>query len=109
MAVPPGSRECLAHGVPQRNRRPLGGGDAPVWLAAAAGSQHTYDAPDSARRGVFVRVLPTTYAQLQPLQRTMGLRAKAGEWELLLRLVGLGVGSSGGIAGLSGEGPNLPG
>ena len=56
-----------------------------------------------------MRILPTTYAQLQLLQRTMGIRAKAGEWELLLRLVGLGVGSSGGIAGLSGEGPNLPG
>ncbi len=68
------------------SRRPLGGGDAPGWLATAAGDPHTYDAPDADRRGVCVRVLPATYAQLQQLQRKLGLRTTAGAWEFLLRL-----------------------
>ena len=68
------------------SHRPLGGGDASGWLATAAGDPHTYDAPDSDRKGVCVRVLPTTYAQLQQLQHRMGLRTTAGAWELLLRL-----------------------
>lgn len=68
------------------SRRPLGGGDAPGWLASAAGDPHTYDAPDADRRGVCVRVLPTIYAQLQQIQRKMGLRTTAGAWEFLLRL-----------------------
>lgn len=68
------------------SHRPLGCGDASGWLATAAGDPHTYDAPDSDRKGVCVRVLPTTYAQLQQLQRTLGLRTTAGAWELLLRL-----------------------
>ena len=33
-----------------------------------------------------MRVLPTSYAQLQQLQRKMGLRTTAGTWEFLLRL-----------------------
>lgn len=68
------------------SHRPLGGGDASGWLLTAAGDPHTYDAPDSDRKGVCVRVLPTTYAQLQQLQHRMGLRTTAGAWELLLRL-----------------------
>lgn len=67
-------------------RRPLGGGDVPGWLESAAGNPHTYDAPDAQRTGVCVRVLPTTYAQLQQVQRKMGLRTTAGAWEFLLRL-----------------------
>ena len=69
-----------------QSHRPVGGGDAPGWLASAAGNPHTYDAPDADRKGVCVRVLPGTYAQLQQLQRKMGLRTTAGAWEFLLRL-----------------------
>lgn len=69
-----------------QSRRPLGGGDVSGWLEAAAGNPHTYDAPDADRRGVCVRVLPGTYAQLQQIQRKMGLRTTAGAWEFLLRL-----------------------
>lgn len=68
------------------SRRPIGGGGASAWLASAAGDPHTYDAPDAERKGVCVRVLPGTYAQLQQLQRKMGLRTIAGAWEFLLRL-----------------------
>ena len=69
-----------------QSRRPVGGGDASGWLASAAGDPHTYDAPDADRKGVCVRVLPGTYAQLQQLQRKLGLRTTAGAWEFLLRL-----------------------
>jgi hypothetical protein len=69
-----------------QSHRPVGGGDTPGWLARAAGDPHTYDAPDAARKGVCVRVLPGTYAQLQQIQRKMGLRTTAGAWEFLLRL-----------------------
>ena len=69
-----------------QSRRPVGGGDAPGWLASAAGDPHTYDAPDADRKGVCVRVLPGTYAQLRQLQHKMGLRTTAGAWEFLLRL-----------------------
>jgi hypothetical protein len=68
------------------SRRPLGGGDVPGWLETAAGDPHTYDAPNAERTGVCVRVLPTTYVQLQQVQRRMGLRTTAGAWEFLLRL-----------------------
>jgi hypothetical protein len=68
------------------NRRLVGGGGVPGWLETAAGDPHSYDAPDSERTGVCVRVLPTTYAQLQQTQRKMGLRTIAGAWEFLLRL-----------------------
>lgn len=68
------------------SRRPRGGGDASGWLETAAGNPRTYDAPDAQRTGVCVRVLPTTYAQLQQIQRKMGLRTTAGAWEFLLRL-----------------------
>jgi hypothetical protein len=68
------------------SRRAAGGADVPGWLATAAGDPHTYDAPDAERRGVCVRVLPTTYAQLQQTQRRMGLRTTAGAWEFLIRL-----------------------
>ena len=69
-----------------QTHRPAGGGDSSGWLARAAGDPHTYDAPDADRKGVCVRVLPGTYAQLQQLQRKMGLRTTAGAWEFLLRL-----------------------
>jgi hypothetical protein len=62
------------------------GADVLGWLARAAGDPRTYDAPDAERTGVCVRVLPTTYAQLQQTQRRMGLRTMAGAWEFLLRL-----------------------
>lgn len=68
------------------SRRATGGPDVPGWLATAAGDPRTYDAPDAERTGVCVRVLPTTYAQLQQTQRRMGLRTTAGAWEFLLRL-----------------------
>lgn len=68
------------------SRRAAGGADVPGWLVTAAGDPRTYDAPDGERTGVCVRVLPTTYAQLQKTQRRMGLRTTAGAWELLLRL-----------------------
>ncbi len=68
------------------SHRAVGGTDAPGWLATAAGDPRTYDAPDAERTGVCVRVLPTTYAQLQQTQRRMGLRTTAGAWEFLLRL-----------------------
>jgi hypothetical protein len=47
---------------------------------------HAYDGPDGGRKGVCVRILPTTYAQLQSTQRRMGLRTVAAAWEFLLRL-----------------------
>jgi hypothetical protein len=37
-------------------------------------------------RGVCVRILPTTYAQLQRIQRRMRLKTVAAAWEFLLRL-----------------------
>jgi hypothetical protein len=67
-------------------RRSSGGGDASGWLATATGNPHTYDAPDAQRTGACMRVLPTTYAQLQQVQRKLGLRTTAGAWEFLLRL-----------------------
>ena len=68
------------------SRRAEGDANIPGWLATAAGDPRTYDAPDAERTGVCVRVLPTTYAQLQQTQRRMGLRTTAGAWEFLLRL-----------------------
>lgn len=68
------------------NRRAAGSEGLPDWLKEAAGNPHTYDAPDADRTGVCVRILPTTYAQLQQAQRRMGLRTTAGAWEFLLRL-----------------------
>ena len=82
--------DSISHGVQKlttaQSRSPVGGGDASRWLASVAGDPHTYDAPDAERKGVCVRVLPGTYAQLQQLQRKMGLRTTAGAWEFLLRL-----------------------
>lgn len=68
------------------SRRPAGRDDVPAWLQTAAGDPHTYDAPDSDRTGVCVRILPTTYQHIQRAQRQMGLRTTAGAWEFLLRL-----------------------
>lgn len=68
------------------SRRPVGSDGFPGWLQGAAGNPRTYDAPDSSRTGVCVRILPTTYAQLQQIQRRMGLRTVAAAWEFLLRL-----------------------
>lgn len=75
--------ERLASAV---NRRPQRTDDVPAWLQTAAGDPHTYDAPDSDRTGVCVRILPTTYQRIQRAQRQMGLRTVAGAWEFLLRL-----------------------
>lgn len=83
-------QDAIDHAVEKlttaQTHRPIGGGDSSGWLARAAGDPHTYDAPDADRKGVCVRVLPGTYAQLQQLQRKMGLRTTAGAWEFLLRL-----------------------
>jgi hypothetical protein len=68
------------------SRRPVGSDGFPGWLEGAAGNPHTYDGPDADRTGVCVRILPTTYAQLQATQRRMGLRTVAAAWEFLLRL-----------------------
>jgi hypothetical protein len=68
------------------NRRPVGSEAVPDWLQTAAGDPHTYDSPDSTRRGVCVRILPTTYNRVELAQRGLGLRTKAGAWEYLLRL-----------------------
>ena len=67
------------------DQRPSGGGDV-MWLQSAAGNPHTYDAPDPGRRAVCVRILPTTYRQIQKAQRRMSLRTTAGAWEYVLRL-----------------------
>lgn len=68
------------------SRRPPSRDDVPAWLEQAAGDPRTYDAPDSARIGVCVRILPATYQQVQRAQRTLGLRTTAGVWEVLARL-----------------------
>ena len=82
--------EALDHAVERLtsaiSRRPIGREGFPGWLAGVAGDPHSYDGPDSARKGVCVRILPTTYAQLQATQRRMGLRTVAAAWEFLLRL-----------------------
>ena len=65
--------------------RSSGGVDV-TWLQSAAGNPHTYDAPDPGRRAVCVRILPTTYRQIQKAQRLLGLRTTAGTWEYVLRL-----------------------
>lgn len=75
--------EKLAEAV---SRRPAGGDGFPGWLEAAAGDPHAYSGPDGGRTGVCVRVLPTTYAQLQRIQRRMRLKTIAAAWEYLLRL-----------------------
>ena len=67
-------------------RRPSGREGFPGWLEGVAGDPHSYDGPDSGRKGVCVRILPSTYAQLQAIQRRMGLRTVAAAWEYLLRL-----------------------
>ena len=68
------------------SRRPVGSDGIPGWLEGVAGNPHAYDGPDAGRKGVCVRILPTTYAQLQSTQRRMGLRTVAAAWEYLLRL-----------------------
>ena len=68
------------------NRRPPGSEAVPGWLQMAAGNPHTYDSPDSTRRGVCMRILPTTYNRVEMAQRGLGLRTKAGALEFLLRL-----------------------
>lgn len=66
--------------------RPLGADMLPIWLEAAAGNPHTYDAPDATRRPVCVRILPGTYERLRLVQRRAKLRTLAGAWEFLMRL-----------------------
>lgn len=68
------------------NSRSPGSDGVPGWAIDAAGDPHAYDAPDGERTGVCVRILPTTYAQIQQVQSKMGLRTTAGAWEFLLRL-----------------------
>ena len=68
------------------SRRPVGSDGFPGWLEGAAGDPHAYSGPDGGRTGVCVRVLPTTYAQLQRIQRRMRLKTIAAAWEYLLRL-----------------------
>ena len=67
-------------------RRPVGSDGFPGWLEGAAGDPHAYSGPDGGRTGVCVRILPTTYAQLQRIQRRMRLKTIAAAWEFLLRL-----------------------
>ena len=82
--------DALDHAVERLSsaisRRPVGSDGIPGWLEGVAGNPHAYDGPDSGRKGVCVRILPTTYAQLQSTQRRMGLRTVAAAWEFLLRL-----------------------
>lgn len=66
--------------------RSHGNHSMPGWARDAAGDPHAYDAPDGERTGVCVRILPTTYAQIQQVQSKLGLRTTAGAWEFLLRL-----------------------
>jgi hypothetical protein len=68
------------------SRRPVGSDGFPGWLEGAAGDPHAYSGPDGGRTGVCVRILPTTYAQLQRIQRRMRLKTIAAAWEFLLRL-----------------------
>ena len=70
----------------EMSRRPAGREGLPGWLTGVGEDPHSYDGPDSARKGVCVRILPTTYAQLQAIQRRRGLRTIAAAWEYLLRL-----------------------
>ena len=82
--------DALDHAVERLSsaisRRPVGSDGIPGWLEGVAGNPHAYDGPDGGRKGVCVRILPTTYAQLQSTQRRMGLRTVAAAWEYLLRL-----------------------
>lgn len=66
--------------------QPQGADHFPTWLMEAAGNPKTYDAPDPSRKNVCVRVLPTSYAQIQQVQQRLKLRTVAGTWELMLRL-----------------------
>lgn len=68
------------------SRRPVGSNSFPGWLEGAAGDPQGCDRPDTGRTGVCVRILPTTYSQLQQMQRRMGLKTIAAAWEFLLRL-----------------------
>ena len=82
--------DALGHAVDRLStafsRRSVGGDGIPGCLEGVAGNPHAYDGPDRGRKGVCVRILPTTYAQLQSTQRRMGLRTVAAAWEYLLRL-----------------------
>jgi hypothetical protein len=82
--------DALEHAITrlsaEMSRRPAGREGLPGWLAGVGGDPHSYDGPDSGRKGVCVRILPSTYAQLQAIQRRMGLRTIATAWEYLLRL-----------------------
>ena len=79
--------QALSEGMARlRAERPVPSEGIPTWLQRAAGDPLTYDAPDSSRITVCVRVLPAHYARLQQLQARLGLRTAAGAWEYLLRL-----------------------
>ena len=82
--------DALDHAVERltaaMSRRPVGSDGFPGWLEGAAGNPHAYSGPDAGRTGVCVRILPTTYTQLQQMQRRMGLRTVAAAWEFIVRL-----------------------
>lgn len=56
------------------------------WITEAAGNPRIYDSPDPARENVCVRLSPTLYRTLQDTQKQLGLRTRAGAWELVVRL-----------------------
>jgi hypothetical protein len=82
--------EALDHAVEKLavavSRRPVGSEGFPGWLEGAAGDPQAYSGPDGGRTGVYARILPTTYNQLQRVQRRMRLKTVAAAWEFLLRL-----------------------
>ena len=55
-------------------------------IAEAAGDPRTYDAPDSRRVGVFVRLLPELRRAVADVKARRGLRSDAGAWEYVVRL-----------------------
>ena len=55
-------------------------------IVEAAGDPRTYDAPDSRRVGVFVRLLPELRRAVAAVKERWGLRSDAGAWEYVVRL-----------------------
>lgn len=75
------------------------GADPLAAVAAAAGDLRTYDAPDSRRAGVFVRVLPELRRAVDRVKERRGLRSDAGAWEYVVRL-GIGAAATAGHLGI---------
>ena len=61
-------------------------GDPLAAVREAAGDPRTYDAPDSRRVGVFVRLLPELRRAVGAMKESRGLRSDAGAWEYVVRL-----------------------